>query len=841
MSTVANEGAAGEVRPVPADVVELLRTHLAGQFERANVILFTGAGFSSQAKNAAGRPVPTAQELRDQLWGLCFPGQPVDETSSLPYLYEHALVRHMPALAELLRTELSVAADSLPTWYEQAFSLPWFRCYTLNVDDLELASARRFALPRRVVAISATAAVPQREAHGSLNSELEVVHLNGTLDDAPADTTFSPTQYAERLAANDVWYSRLASDLVTRPFVFVGTRLDEPPLWQHIELRAQRGATRGLREMRPRSYLVTPHLDQARLALLAEFNVVWVPLSAHEFVSFVARELAAQRTTGLELIARVAGPRGTRPAQLPEVDQLAANADQRTDFLLGQEPVWADIVSGRAVPRGVDERIHGAVEVLRAAQGGLVSVAGTAGSGKSAALMREALRQSAAGRRVAWIERESEFTPREIRERMSSSEGPDILAIDDGEAFGAELASIVRELALTNRPLVVIAAVRAGRADQVLNPARLGATPHTEIGMPPLEDGDIDNLLDALDRDNRLGVLRGMNREQQRLAFREQAGRQLLVALYQATSGRRFEEKVVEEFEELEPSQKVAYSLVVVASALGYSLSPDEVLLASGDRTNTTLNVLDRLVARHIVVPAGDGTRLRARHRVVASLLLDELRRRGQLADVMQGLALVAATKVSRGLPRSARAWRFLRGVISHDFLMKTVGVEVARNIYGGIEGSLAWDYHYWLQRGSLEVEIGNVALAENFLAQARALSAGDPFVDNEWAYLLFKKALADPRGVDAESLANQARALLEDLVRTRGELDSYPYHVMGSQGLAWARRGILSTERRHEFLRSLVAVLEEGVRRHPRVAELETLAADVKREYLSDAVRDDE
>jgi hypothetical protein len=50
------------------------------------------------------------------------------------------------------------------------------------------------------------------------------------------------------------------------------------------------------------------------------------------------------------------------------------------------------------------------------------------------------------------------------------------------------------------------------------------------------------------------------------------------------------------------------------------------------------------------------------------------------------------------------------------DFLLRTIGVMSARDFYTRLEALLSSDYHYWLQRGSLEVEVGDVRKAENFL-----------------------------------------------------------------------------------------------------------------------------
>jgi hypothetical protein len=65
---------------------------------------------------------------------------------------------------------------------------------------------------------------------GGQPGDLDVIHLNGTLGDVPDGVTFSVTQYAQRLPGSDPIYRRLSAELLTSPFVFVGTSLDEPPL-----------------------------------------------------------------------------------------------------------------------------------------------------------------------------------------------------------------------------------------------------------------------------------------------------------------------------------------------------------------------------------------------------------------------------------------------------------------------------------------------------------------------------------------------------------------------------------------------------------------------------------
>src|ERR1039458_3293775 len=109
--------------------------YLTTQLETARAILFTGAGFSLAAKNIKGESMPSAGRLKEELWKLCFPDDPVDSNSALQNVYEAALMRNARETKELLTALLSVDGNSLPEWYSLFFKLPWFKCYTLNIDD----------------------------------------------------------------------------------------------------------------------------------------------------------------------------------------------------------------------------------------------------------------------------------------------------------------------------------------------------------------------------------------------------------------------------------------------------------------------------------------------------------------------------------------------------------------------------------------------------------------------------------------------------------------------------------------------------------------------------------
>ncbi len=256
-------------------------SELAAMIASGEALLFTGAGFSAEATDREGHPLPDAKEMSADLWRMLFGDEPLDE-STLADLYDVALIRAPTRLQEYLDRRLSVGDKPLAQTFARWFSAPWRRIYTLNVDALEQAVQRQFRLPRRLISISALGREHERE------EGLEVVHLNGIAGDAPRDVTFSTMQYASRLCRPDREYERLVHDLATRPFVFVGTTLDEAVLWKHVQLeREHNGNARPTHH----SFLIAPSLTRARQILLASHRIHWIRGTAAEIAESVLAKL----------------------------------------------------------------------------------------------------------------------------------------------------------------------------------------------------------------------------------------------------------------------------------------------------------------------------------------------------------------------------------------------------------------------------------------------------------------------------------------------------------------------------------------------------------------------
>jgi hypothetical protein len=582
--------------------------------------------------------------------------------------------------------------------------------------------------------------------------------------------------------------------------------------------------------------LVTPKLDPARETRLEEFNITWLPMTAEEFSEQVLNKMQDVIDVGLQTFkSEVIGSQSKVP-RLAEVAELSTEPHRESEFLLGQEPIWADIQSGRAVERACDSQYWSLFKSLNGASDKkrIVLLTGTAGSGKSTCLMRLVLRAAAQGHRVGWIDRNNELSPRDISSAMSTDASPNILAIDDADVFGTSLASMLHDILSHDRNPLIILAIRSTVVDRVIDRVTLQGVTIEEESVPHLTDDDIDSLIDTLNRENRLGALKGKTRDEQRARFREYAGRQLLVAMFSATSGARFQEKIPEEFFQLSQNPQRVYAVVALATTFRYRMTRQEILIALDDSTNEALNSVDTLLRRHILVemPPGSGY-LQVRHRVIAEMVRDELHVRGQIADSIFGLAFVAASYRHGQLTKKHRTRALLRTLINHEFLYRHLDLHRSQMLYHELESLLSDDFHYWLQRGSLEVEYGDLRLAENFLNQARGLIDFDPFIENEWAYLLFKKALEQPRSVAAAEYVAEATKIIES-ISVNARAGPYPFHVLGSQGLSWSRVGIQSDEEKARYLKNLKITVEKGVARYPDNKHLRQIKDDLQRAYLS-------
>ncbi len=101
-----------------------LISYLKQKLSSANLILFTGAGFSLGAKNKLGRTLPTSKELTEEIWHLIyhdinFDGSPLKDVFSV------AKNKMSNKVCEYLKSRLTIDQESLGSEYETIINQPW--------------------------------------------------------------------------------------------------------------------------------------------------------------------------------------------------------------------------------------------------------------------------------------------------------------------------------------------------------------------------------------------------------------------------------------------------------------------------------------------------------------------------------------------------------------------------------------------------------------------------------------------------------------------------------------------------------------------------------------------
>lgn len=813
------------------DFIQAYFDHLLSQFARRRPLLFTGAGFSYDLRDKQGNTLPLGWQLTKEIWDLVFPGQDMPDNTKLRDVYQVALQQRARDLGELLERRLSVGTVNIPDYYENYFGVPWARVYTLNVDDLEEALWASKAMPFDIESKSGTTDRATKRRSRPRRPLLEVVHLNGAMIDVPHDVTFGHRQYVERSRTADPRYADLATELLNSAVVYVGSELDEESFWRHVEDRGSRGP-RGHGEQRPRSYLVLPSLNPARQALLSNYNVRFLQGTAREFAETYLQPMLGRLGADAFNVA----PGSTRTGVRSVADCMKESRPGGAEYLMGAQPHWQDFFSGRVASRAVQEvSLRKARDLLKEAraENGLrvLAITGTAGAGKSTAMHAVGMALNADGREVGWVGYEDEVSPREIADRFVHEDGMDALLIDDAGRYGSGLGRLISNASMRGRAALLVIGLRSGQARRLLDKPALESVGIQQVHIPDLANEDVLELLGVLEANHRLGVLRSLSRTEQVEILRGKCGRQLLVAMIEATSGKRFEAKVHSEYDDREPLERRVYAALAVATNKGHYLAKDELLLAIPEEQNLVLNALQSLVSSRIITERL-GRQFRARHGRIAEVLVSEFRTRGTLVHPLRAVVRAAAARwVSGG---SDRLRRLLKSLLNHRYLLRVLDdLDAARGIYAEVETVLDRDHHYWLQRGSLELEEGNLGLADNFLGQASALNETDHLVQTAIAHLQFRQAAAKPGVDESVKKAATAEATLRDLILARGSADDYPYHILGSQGLHWSRRAGLPRDERTRYLKSLLDCVELGLEYHRGNPGLMQLQLDLKREWL--------
>lgn len=548
---------------------------LIEQIRHGRVVLFFGSGALYGAE-LPGKDIPLGNDLRDILVD-----QYLNESfSGSDLAHVAAMAISQSSLFDVQDFIRDYISGLLPAEFHKLIPLfKWRALFTTNYDLLIETSYLQ--VDERVQELSVILSNEDRLDETRLtNDKLPFLKLHGCVTrthDSSLPLILTTDQYNDCLRHRDRLFTHLYELAYENTVVFVGHSLLDHNI-RTILLKLEKEAPHGQRH-----YLIKPGVDAIERDFWAEKRITALDIS---FESFMGETI--QQITQTERLLSLVRPPVEHPIQSifnkhvsPSVElvdflsnkvewvvpNISTSYGDPKDFFKGMDQGWFPIVEGfpisRAIQLKIFERVFELAEAEREKKADFFVFKGEAGAGKTI-LMRQ-LAWEACNKSVGvvlWVREGCEADLELVDELVSKTNERVYLFWDNAAVNAAEMYRFVVKAQRNKTKITIISSerynewnVRCEELDELVT-GRYKLTYLSEL--------EIDQLVTKLDECNSLGPnLENKNHEERCKELKDIHGRQLLVALHEATMGEPFEDIVFNEYESIIPKEAKKIYLTV--------------------------------------------------------------------------------------------------------------------------------------------------------------------------------------------------------------------------------------------------------------------------------------
>ena len=749
---------------------EIKNAYLNGQ-----LMLLLGAGASRGSRSSDNLEIPVGEELARELanlMGWTYNGE------SLGKVYSAINATNSTQLHEFLRTRLT---NTKPSPYLRVIaSFPWMRIFTLNIDDCAETALREAGTQDVQVVVHNS----HRKDLDPILKYVQLIKLNGSADRPENGFIFSPHEYGEGANRLPIWYRELGWSHSNYIFVFIGSELNEPLFQQAMaEMRStvKRSPLLG--------YVITPSASEIEKNHLKSLNLVHVPGTLKDFTKWFRQEmpnpptgwdLASARRPELRSIQKLTDlqKRAVNSVTLVSADSLPRSKSGITlsairDFYKGYKPKWIDILDEVPAELAFVKNFSNFVEDYHECRK-CVALVGSAGSGKSTAMMIVALHLSKTTTIPVYFLREAVSDFKEIvigLEQINSS--PFYLFVDKMEAMHNEITEILESSHVKH--VCIVASERLNiwnrRVKAIVKPVISGVF---EVGKIQIEDaGKILEKLEAFGPWTHLQKMTHKNRFEK---ICKKADRQLLIGLMEATTGLGFTEIISEDFKSLrDDPHKKFLTIIGFASLHRSTLSPGIVESAlSNLGIAEDINMLSRDTEG---IVENRNKKYSARHPVYARKLFEKIIPVTMIRDCLVAVLEAFSDYEAPVIKHVGKADGIVfKSIVNHHFVKEMMhgDEEKVRSVYEAFETKFHVDGLYWLQYGLALRSFGRQFEALEKLKTAKEAYIS-PQIEHAYAQQLMIIASKSTSWDDAEPLLEEAINTLRELNLNTDATDTYP------------------------------------------------------------------
>jgi tetratricopeptide (TPR) repeat protein len=722
------------------------------------------------------------------------------------------------AMEEFVRKRLAnLQPDAHLKWL---LSRRWQAIFTTNYDScIERAYEINDKPLQRAITIAATHELVSYDPR----LDVPVYHLHGALFGQRGGIVITESDYTTYRDRRRMLFDLLKSKFATAPILYIGYG-NQDQNWRQVwaELTEE-----FLPSTPPVSYRVSPATDPLDLEILKSKGVETIDATLAEFSALASAVIAESESEA----DRLKSVKAQVPSQLLPVFEknMAAVARLLSSwiyvnqapfaekpnvyaFLRGDRANWALIGSKQHFSRDIEQDICDEVlDLLTGAPTAPFSLLalGAAGYGITTILMSVAVTLIQEGAANVFMHRPgTPLNEGDIVFAASLSKQPTVLVVDDVADNIRVIQGAITTLRGNKTACVFILGERLNEWRQ-----RRASFSCKEFSVDSLSQQEINRLLDCLGNHNALNKLAPLTRELQVAVIQEKHGKELLVAMREATEGKGFDAILEDEFRSIEsPFARSVYLAVACVSQHGAYLR--DGVLAKVLEVNivklyeSTKDILDGVVIYDCIDEAAGIYGARARHRTVAEIVWE---RAGAFAERDRLLQLVLAN-LNLNFSADVNAFeRFIRSDRLIDGIRTFEGrVQFFETACRKDPASPYVRQHYarMLSRAD-KPELALDQIEQGFKLRENA----PPRVLFHTKGLILTKLAIE---TESEGFARRRLVQAEDAFRKALSLnprDEYVYQGLASLYLAWAKRATTEAEVA-DYVGKSEAVISEGLKK---------------------------
>jgi len=803
-----------------------------------------GAGAARGARNDAGHEAPTGDALRDLLsdrfLGGRFRDNPLGWVAELA-ICETDLATVQDFIADLLRTLRPAGFHTL---------LPTFRWRGLVTTNYDLLTEAVYGSAQRVQDL--VAGISDRDRIDEMcraPNALALLKLHGCITrthDPALPLILTADQYVTHRTGREYLFRTFENWVMEYPVVIIGHAGQDPDLRALLLEVAKQ-------PMRPRFWLVRPGANDIERRYWESRQIGVLDGTFEDFLLTLDAKIPAGIRPVLKALT-VDHPIRRRYSVAEDISALVASflsADveymhqaiavpdgDAKAFYKGFDLAWYPIANGLDVRRRLTDTFLNDI-VIRAEEdrpsaAELYLIKAEAGAGKSVFLRRLAWEAAAhADALCLYLREHGELRYEALREIHRVTGQRQFLFVDGGAENSTALAYVLGCARRDRLPLTVFVAERVNVWNMACERLVPFLTEAYELRY--LSHEEIVELVDLLARHESLGPhLGGKTLAECTKEFEERAGRQLLVALHEATMGMPFEEILLHEYHQIEPDlARQLYLTVCVLNRLDVGVRAGLISRVHGIRFEEFKDKLFSPLEHVVQVRLNVGTQdylYFARHQEIAQIVFQRVletpeARYNEYVRIVRELNLAYSTDriAFRGI---------LRARALHELFPNYENVRALFDVAEEVGPREAFVYQQEANYERIRPN-GNLLRAEQLVEHARELEPRDTSLIHTLAELKRSRAEAATRPLERERYRNEARGLLRGLVNDP-ESGRYSRHSLVKLAIDDLRdtldAGDSSDRQIDTAVRAVEEPLRRGLQQYPSDPFLLTAEADFSR-----------